>query len=170
MGREIRRVPADWEHPRAERGGRYRPLCDGRNYHRDCAEWIRDFTAWEAGTHPYLTGEGLPGEKPRTTKAGCRYWWDYDSGPPLAEEYMLVDVPESLCTHYQLYETTTEGTPHHDSPVFESMDELLDWAAEHATTFAHARASRERWAEMLSPGNFVHHVESMPNGTKVVFL
>ncbi len=34
---------------------------------------------------------------------------------------------------YQLWENTTEGSP--SSPVFETLDELCEWAAENATTF-----------------------------------
>ncbi|HEX9640586.1 MAG TPA: hypothetical protein VGB13_04660 [Candidatus Krumholzibacteria bacterium] len=169
MGREIRRVPPDWEHPRDPRG-RYIPLSDGRDYHEDAALWLTELAAWEAGTHRYLTGEGLKDGKPWTTKSEHRYWWDYDGPPPEARHHMLVDVPESECTHYQLYETTSEGTPHHDCPVFATLGALIDWAAEQATTFGGYTATREEWEQMLTPGNFVHHAEAMPDGTKVVLL
>lgn len=33
MGREVRRVPAEWQHPKDERG-RYIPLFDGKDYER----------------------------------------------------------------------------------------------------------------------------------------
>lgn len=56
---------------------------------------------------------------------------------------------------YQLWETTSEGSP--DSPVFASLDELCEWCAENATTFATFKASAEEWKQMLSADNFVHH-------------
>jgi hypothetical protein len=49
------------------------------------------------------------------------------------------------------YETTTEGTP--ASPAFPNTPEgrlaLVNWCAEHATTFADHRADAETWAAVL---------------------
>lgn len=63
---------------------------------------------------------------------------------------------EDELTHIQLYETTSEGTP--KSPVFpkEDFDKLCEYVAEHVTTFAHFRATKDEWKEMLSSG-FVYH-------------
>lgn len=55
---------------------------------------------------------------------------------------------------FQLWETTSEGSP--DSPVFETMEALCKWAEANATTFAHHRATKEQWMQMLSD-EFVYH-------------
>lgn len=55
---------------------------------------------------------------------------------------------------FQLWETTSEGSP--VSPVFETLDALCEWAADHATTFGRARASAEQWKKMLDDGLVCH--------------
>lgn len=57
---------------------------------------------------------------------------------------------------YQLWENTSEGSP--QSPVFATLQELCAWCAEHATTFAKHKATAEEWEQMLSE-NFVYHQE-----------
>lgn len=127
MGREIRRVTADWKHPvdhASRRGDGFKPLFDG-DFDALAKEWIANCVAWENGTHSSLTGEGEPDGKPSTTKAETPYWWDWDGSPPRRENYMLVGVPAELRTHFQIYETVTEGTP--VSPVFATKDALVFW-------------------------------------------
>jgi len=51
-------------------------------------------------------------------------------------------------THFQMYETTTEGTP--ESPVFATVEEVARWCAEHTTAWADQRVSYERWLEICS--------------------
>lgn len=51
---------------------------------------------------------------------------------------------------YQLWETTTEGSP--ASPVFATLNELCDWCADNATTFGSARATADEWRSMLDGG------------------
>lgn len=61
MGREIRRVPPRWEHPRYTREdaprdslvGEYRP-CFDKDYATASREWIEGFTAWQNGTHKHF--------------------------------------------------------------------------------------------------------------------
>jgi hypothetical protein len=54
---------------------------------------------------------------------------------------------------YQLWEDCSEGSP--VTPVFASLHELCTWAEEHATTFAHFKATKTEWLEMLD-GGVVH--------------
>ena len=49
---------------------------------------------------------------------------------------------------YQLWETTTEGSP--QSPVFESLEELCDWAEENATAFADFKITKEEWFKIFT--------------------
>jgi len=74
----------------------------------------------------------------------------------------MFERPRDDLTHLMLYESTTEGTPL--SPALETIEQIAEWAAENATTFAHFRASKEEWLEMLDC-DFVHHQEG-----SVVFL
>lgn len=56
MGREIRRVLKNWEHPRYEEGqwkGQYRP-CYDKDFETAAALWKAAFRAWEDGTHEDL--------------------------------------------------------------------------------------------------------------------
>lgn len=55
---------------------------------------------------------------------------------------------------YQLWETTSEGSP--ISPVFDTLDALCNYAADHCTTFGDARVSASQWRSMLDEG-FVRH-------------
>lgn len=158
MGREVRKVPKDWKHPkRAEDPSRLQPLFDGASYEGRAQTWLRGLFEWEAGTYWSLVTIAEDTGKPYASKEEFRYYWDYDGPPPLAEDFMLVGVPESERTHFQLYETTSEGTP--KGPVFETLEELCAWAAVHATTFADARATKDEWLRMLSPGGTVVHRE-----------
>ena len=109
MGREIRRVPADWDHPK-DSAGRYRPLYD-KAYSVACAEWKAEFASWEAGTHPDLPLD-----------SGPREFWDWDGGPPDRDSYRDREWTAEEATHFQLYETVSEGTPM--TPPMPSRDAL----------------------------------------------
>jgi len=125
MGREIRRVPPNWEHPKKEafdyRTGamieRYQPLFD-RPFAPAMREWIKEWEAWEAGTHEDFAKHGK--EYPN--------YWDWSSGPP-DPHYYRPNWKEGEATWWQVYETVSEGTP--VSPPFATPDELVDYLATH---------------------------------------
>ena len=121
MGREIRRVPADWQHPQRSQiygdypgNERYHPLFDD-DYDTVAQEWVRNFTLFQAGNHP------------DQDRIHSKYYWEDD--PPPSEEYFRSEGYgtqfNSEPTHYQIYETVSEGTP--VSPVFETLEELKVW-------------------------------------------
>lgn len=146
MGREIRMVPPDWQHPPSDglRGGRYKPLYYGAGgrFEQRAEEWLAACAKWQAGERPDYAGDDAP-----------KYYWDWDGNPPSVEDYMLVGVPDEQCTHFMLYESTSEGTPL--SPAFATLDELCTYAAEHCSTFANFKTSKDNWMRMLSPGGLV---------------
>ena len=109
MGREIRRVPPNWEHPR-DRSGKYKPLYD-EEYDTAAEEWFDAFLKWENG------------EDPNREKYKTHYYWDWASGPPNKKYYRPAFIDEP--THYQIYETVSEGTP--TSPIFATLNEMKDW-------------------------------------------
>lgn len=103
MGREIRRVPKGWEHPRDEKGN-YIPMFD-QSWTDAIDEWIANYEKWKVEPERDCTFLEWYGDAPNSEA----YRPDYDSEP----------------TCYQVYETVSEGTP--TSPVFETEDDMFDW-------------------------------------------
>lgn len=112
MGREIRRVPANWEHPKTLQINyrkkciepQFVPLFD-RDYDAECKEW-------------YYNCENF---KPTE---GCKYFHESDGNPPDKEKYVSYNVNGDL-PWFQMYETVSEGTP--VTPAFATQDELIDY-------------------------------------------
>lgn len=112
MGREIRRVPPNWEHPR-DRFGNYKPIFD-QDYETAAQEWMQALLDFEADKN---------GEKTKATERGIKFYWDWDGMPPDLDYYR--PKWEQEATHYQIYEDVSEGTP--ISPVFASLGEMKEW-------------------------------------------
>jgi hypothetical protein len=117
MGREIRRVPPDWQHPKSERyPDRYEPLYD-KDFPTAARKWMDDALAWENGTHEDLVRDP-------TMKERFPFFWQWEGDPPGETSYRPA-WPSGSQTHYQVYETVSEGTP--VSPVFATEDEVVRW-------------------------------------------
>lgn len=129
MGREIRRVPADWEHPRqacphsswaggcseakAHDGRCFQPLYD-KSFREAANDWKAEYAKWERGERPdYCTSDNRHLE-----------FWEWDGGPP-DRKYYRPDWPDGAATHYQVYETVSEGTP--VTPHFATKAELIEY-------------------------------------------
>lgn len=125
MGREIRRVPSDWQHPKDDDGD-YKRLYDN-DYHSAAREWIEAFDLWRKGEHP-------------SQLESCKYYWEY-SNPPDEESYRERVWTAEEATAYQIYETVSEGTP--VSPIFLTLDDMVDWLV----TQGYSRIAAERFAE-----------------------
>ena len=112
MGKEIRRVPPNWEHPQDPKG-HFIPLFD-RLYEDDLELWQQNNQLWATGQHPDQL------QYPEAT-ATCTYsdWAGKEPDPTRYRPPFQVK-PSS----YQIYETITEGTP--VSPVFETTQQLAD--------------------------------------------
>lgn len=154
MGREVRRVPADWQHPRyaadhhRERlRGRYIPLHDGGFAQAD-ADWSEGWAKWQEGLTENYGGP----EKWRAIDPECRgmRFTDYHGERPSPDDYMP-DWPEDQRTHFMMYEDTSEGTP--ISPAFATPEELARWLADTgASTFADMTATYEQWLPICRGG------------------
>lgn len=105
MGRELRMVPADWEHPR-KTDNNYQPA-HAKEYEIASAEWRTEFAKWDRE------------EKEMD-------YWEYDP-PPDRDHY--VDYAGKPCTWFQVYETVSEGTP--VTPPFETKEELIEYLVAH---------------------------------------
>ncbi len=146
MSREVRRVPADWKHPKD--GDSFRPLF-GRSFPEALAEWDEGNRKWKQGLRDDWNGGWKPLEDdergmPYTEWAGSR---------PIKEDYMpdWCVSDKRLPTHYQMYETTSEGSP--ISPVFATPEELAHWLADNgASAFGDQTASYEAWLRVCRGG------------------
>lgn len=147
MGRELRKVPANWEHPKKD-DGKYQPML--KTYYLDeFNEWLEGHNQWQNGTHKDLI-------KNPELKDKYPFYAMYHGGPPDVEYYQTKKYTPEELTHIQLYESTSEGTPL--SPIFpaDQLENLCQWAAENATTFANYKTTKEEWFRMLS-NDFVYH-------------
>lgn len=145
MGREVRRVPADWQHPKVERPNflkgimetRYQPMYD-RPFGPAMREWIAEWEAWERGERPdYAKDETMP-------------FWEYSGSPP-DPAYYRPDWPEESRTHLMMYEDTSEGTP--ISPAFKTPEELARWLTDNgASAFGGSTGSYEGWLRVARGG------------------
>jgi len=131
MGREVRRVPKDWDHPCDEVGG-FIPMFDD-DFESASDEWKRGYEQWK--TNP--------------KRNDCEYW-EYEGNPPERERFHPKWTDEER-TNFQMYETTTEGTP--ISPVMETPEELAQWLVDNsASAFAGQTASYEAWLRVARGG------------------
>lgn len=129
MGREIRRVIPNWEHPRREcphspySGGReeakknggqcFLPFYD-HDFETVARKWREGFVAWENGDRQsYLSESGKDLE-----------FWEAEGGPP-DREYCRPKWTEEEATWFQMYETVSQGTP--VTPPFATKEELVDY-------------------------------------------
>jgi hypothetical protein len=123
MGREVRRVPATWEHPKDEQG-RFIPM----------HQTYTDYT-------DYTEGE---------IEEGLREGW-LKGEPPFYGQAVMPQWPEAERTHYQMYEDCTEGTP--ISPPMETPEALARWLADTgASSFGGMTASYEAWLRVCRGG------------------
>ena len=117
MGREIRRVPGDWQHPKFTREdaphsgriGDYRPLYN-EEYHEACAKWYADAAAFK------------PDEF-------SRWHHEYAGPPPDEQSYRDRAWTPEEATHIAVYETVSEGTP--VTPAFATPEELIEYLVQH---------------------------------------
>lgn len=151
MGREIRRVPKGWEHPK-DTQGHLIPLHD-EEFDVVARKWLEDCAAWDEGAHPDLL------EK-RTTKEEAPYFWLWSDNPPRPEHYRLKWNEEPIC--FQIYENVTEGTP--VSPVFETETEMREWLiAQGYSVEATDAFIREGYAPTMTigPDGIAHDIETL---------
>lgn len=149
MGREIRRVPKGWEHPRqqckhspwaggctdAKRNGGmcYQPLYD-RDFETHAVQWLADCADWEANNPKSGRAEWEAEEGER------KFFWEYDGDPP-DRTYYRPKWSDEERTCYQMYETVSEGTP--VSPVFETKEALVDYLVNYGDFWDQFRAQEE---------------------------
>lgn len=122
MGREIRMVPPNWEHPQRDpendpyRHGGYQPTYD-RHFDDVFSEWLADFDRVRGGELKDFEAECYPN--------GLSDWLVDDGAPPNRAYYRTYRDEDA--TWFQIYETVSEGTP--VTPPFATKAELVDYLA-----------------------------------------
>jgi hypothetical protein len=114
MGREVRRVPLDWRHPR--KNGQFIPLYD-QSVQDAWDEWIKEYTKWFEGGKPWI-------DTTREYFEPYRKFCEWENPPPNPKYYRPAWKPE-IAIGFQLYENISEGTP--VSPIFETEKALNEW-------------------------------------------
>ena len=148
MGREVRHVPENWQHPKNDKGD-YIPLL-GDNYQSRLDDWNEASEKWQQGLRENW-GKGeqwipIPVEKEYQSMS----YDEWDGPKPELSEYMP-QWSDSEKTHIVMYETTSEGTP--ISPAFKTPEELARWLVDNnASSFADRRATYEQWLNTIKDG------------------
>lgn len=119
MGRELRRVPENWKHPKYKKGT-YRPM-HGEYYGDAVKNWYEQHTQWLEGTHR------LQLDSTYTDSAKYKFLELYDITPPPIYFYNWEKWTPETAPCFQMYETITEGSP--VSPIL-ILEELLPWLLE----------------------------------------
>ncbi len=150
MGREIRRVIPNWEHPRGVRpwGEDFLALHD-QDYRSALREWKRARLAWRIcrviptvarWIHNWL--DWRPAKDPiGEWRYSINAWTHITTDPemtfeewhgePPGRDYYRPRWKSSEATWYQMYETVSEGTP--VTPPFATKEELVAHLVEHGT-------------------------------------
>lgn len=125
MGREIRMVPPNWDHPRVMRGNGelgYKPMYRG-TFEDAAADWKDGYEKWQAG------------ERPEWYTPKSNEYWEYAGNPPQREDYEPWNPEEA--TWFQVWETVSEGTP--VSPPFATREELIEYLVKHGDFWDQSR-------------------------------
>lgn len=151
MGREIRRVPPNWEHPKEHKWERnwrtgqfeetneYKPMFD-KSFEERAKEWLGDMQKW-------LDGRYYDKPEDNDYAKTIRAYSDYCGKFP-DPNYYRPEWTEEECTAYQIYETVSEGTP--TSPVFQTEQEMIDWlVSEGRSLYAATEFVKGSWAPSM---------------------
>jgi hypothetical protein len=146
MGREVRMIPAGWEHPKERNqyhGMFYKPLLP--DFAARHAEWVEDKAKWAEGfVRDYANG----GWKPKDNK----YSFEELIGAEPNPAHYMPDFEPGTATMFVMYEDTSEGTP--ISPAFATPEELARWLADNgASSFGSNTASYEAWLSTIKRGS-----------------
>lgn len=137
MGREIRRVPPNWEHPKykeikfAWQKGAYHPLRD-KDYDTACQEWYAEAASFKPNEY-------------------CKWYHEWNGNPPNEEYYRKEKWTPEEASWYQIYETVSEGTP--VTPAFSSKEELIEYLVQYGD-FWDQKENRGGWSRKNAE-NFV---------------
>lgn len=138
MGREVRRVPKDWQHPRRP-NGRLQPLYD-EDIETASSRWKTGFASWELRDAAYFEFD----DAGQFDEFG--EYWQYVGEPPV-RHFCRPKWSDADRTHFQMYENVSEGTP--ISPVMESPEALARWLTDNgANAGVGTTTTYEQWLDV----------------------
>lgn len=144
MGREVRRVPLNWQHPQNE-SGKFIPLLPGC-YDAKKARYEQGAAWWHAGFYWDYRTNGFAFKDADMTGT----YEDWAGPSPECADYMPHWTAQEAIG-WQMYEDTTEGTPL--SPVMETPEALAHWLVTHkASRWGGETASYEEWMRVIDGG------------------
>ena len=145
MGREVRRVSKNWEHPKND--GNLKPLL-GYSFTEELKDWNEGNEQWKKGFRESWDDKNP--WKPKTKDQEEMTYEEWAGEKPKAE-YFMPEWKEEEKTHIQMYEDTSEGTP--ISPVFSNAEDLAHWLADNrASSFAGSTATYQQWLATIKRG------------------
>jgi len=126
VGREIRKVPKKWKHPKEvdKYNGKegYRPMVDYdfnksyKEWEKELEDWFKEYDAFENKGKEFKYKERVYSKKNGDTYED---WAHEPPSPPNPYDF----IPEGKW--FQLFENVSEGTPL--SPPFATKKELVEW-------------------------------------------
>jgi len=146
MGRDVRKVPKDWQHP-TDGNDKYIPLLE-YPFSKILKEWEEEKQMWKEGYRKDFLDS--PKWIPKSDDELMISFEEWAGEKPQKDNFMP-EWDESEKTHLQMYETTSEGKP--ISPVMETPEELAKWLADNnASAFANMTATYEQWLNTIKQG------------------
>lgn len=146
MWREIRRVPANWQHPIRFLGHseeEYQP-CFQRDLREDIKDYFKELKKWYKDYFDFVENRKIVrfGDKTYSYELwNFSDWiWDEPPNPPDPKYYM------PTWERYQLFEDVSEWTPL--SPPFEKPEQLVEWLSENLD-FWWAKRTKEQAQSMV---------------------
>ncbi len=153
MGREIRKVPPNWQHPENDRGSP-QPMYD-RHIDDEMTDWLAELDAARSGNLDDVV----------KYYGGSLAAWLQDNLPPDP----LVHRPwhDEEATWVQLWENVSEGTP--VTPPFATKDELIEHLVAKGTDWDKGRPWSRKAAEDVVNSGYAPSliVKSDEHGTHI---
>ncbi len=140
MGRELKRVPLDFDYPLRKVWYGYAPSLEDFKNNKEITKIVPEIKIYKNSICESCD------KLFNNCSENARYcvWYNED-----IKSLWFKEVPSG--EGYQLWETTSEGSP--QSPVFKTLEELCEWCEGNATTFAHFKTTKEEWFKMLNEDN-----------------
>lgn len=134
MGREVRRVPASWQHPKTARFNISEP--------GQIAERYLPLLPYDCLVERIQALKSAFAEVPTSNERMARFTEIMADYEPKGD--YMPNFPPGTATHYMMYETCSEGTP--ISPAFSTPEALAGWLADTgASVFGDMTATYEEW-------------------------
>ena len=145
MGRELKRVPLDFNYPIGCGWEGYCPTLEKFQSIKGIVKQVPEIMEYRGNVCEECD------KKFNDCSEDARYCIWYN---PELRKLWHREVPKG--EGYQLWENTTEGSP--SSPVFKTLEELCEYAEDNCTVFADIKISKEEWMQKLNDGYVSHTV------------